>query len=381
MSGGDLRALAPDTLAPATRRGTGAVPGLPGDEDRPLDEKVQPGPDARVPARSHSAWRRFAAHRLALASLILLSILLALAVFADLLPLQNPTDPGPVLVSDAPISARHWLGTDGDGLDIFSRLIYGMRPTFAVGLIGMAITTLLGLLFGLLAGYCGGWVDALLARLADLLFAFPSFLLAFLIVGMAGPQEAQVAGGAGPLILITIVFALLGWPGLLRLVRALALSLKEQPYVEAARAVGVPTRQILRRHLLPAMWGLVLVQASFGVAGYMGAEATLSVLGLGMQRPTPDLGLMMSDGFDELFANPVEALAPSLLLTLNHRGARLRGRRATRRQRPPWPSMNQSARHLLIMYLDHALRGGPPSFAEFGELLRMAALNAAHSAN
>jgi hypothetical protein len=101
----------------------------------------------------------------------------------------------------------------------------------------------------------------------------------------------------------------------MRFVRSLVLSLKEQQYIEAARAMGVPGRQLLSRHVLPAIWGLVLVQASFGVGGYMGAEATLSVLGLGVQRPTPDLGLMVVDGADQLSANTVEALAPSLLLT------------------------------------------------------------------
>lgn len=219
------------------------------------------------------------------------------------------------MTPDAPVSAQHWLGTDGNGFDIFSRLIYGMRPAFAVGLIGQAVTTALGLLFGLLAGYCGGWIDAMFARLADLLFALPLFLLAFLVVGVAGPQVAPFAGGAGQAVLITVVFAALGWPGLLRLVRALVLSVKEQQYVEAAHALGIPGRQILRRHILPATLGVVLVQASFGVGAYMGFEATLAVLGLGVQRPTPDLGLMVSEGFDQLFANPVEALAPSLLLT------------------------------------------------------------------
>lgn len=270
---------------------------------------------AAGPGHAHGAWRRFAAHHLALCCLALLGILALLAACANLLPLQDPTDSGATMTPDAPISAQHWLGTDGDGFDLFSRLIYGMRPSFAVGLIGQAITTVLGLTLGLIAGYCGGWIDAVLARLADLLFALPTFLLAFLVVGVAGPQVAPLAGGAGQAVLITAVFAALGWPGLLRFVRSLVLSLKEQQYVEAARAMGIPGYQILARHLLPATWGLVLVQASFGVGGYMSFEATLSVLGLGVQRPTPDLGLMVSEGFDQLFANSVEALAPSLLLT------------------------------------------------------------------
>ena len=107
-----------------------------------------------------------------------------------MLPLQSPTTHamGADFVVDGAPSSAHWMGTDANGFDMFSRLIYGMRPAFAVGIIGQVITTILGVLFGVVAGYYGGWVDSLLARITDLIFAFPSFLLAFLVVGLFGPQ-------------------------------------------------------------------------------------------------------------------------------------------------------------------------------------------------
>ena len=142
---------------------------------------------------------RFRANRLALASLVVLIMLLALADSANLLPLQSPTTHGlgADFVIDAAPSSSHWLGTDANGFDEFSRLIYGMRPAFAVGIIGQVITTMLGVALGVIAGYYGGWIDALLARLTDLIFAFPSFLLAFLVVSLFGPQFALIRGRRG----------------------------------------------------------------------------------------------------------------------------------------------------------------------------------------
>lgn len=265
---------------------------------------------------SREAMRRLMANRLALASTVLILFLLLLAIVANFLPLQNAFHHGSDLVLDSPPTGKHWAGTDGNGLDEFSRLIFGMRPAFAVGIIGQVITTCLGVLFGVVSGYYGGWIDTVLARITDLIFAFPSFLLAFLVVGVFGSQVTQYGGGTGSVVLITIVFALVGWPGLMRFVRGLTLSLKEQQFVEAARTVGTPSWKIITRHILPNTWGLVLVQATFGVGAYISTEAVLSLLGLGVQNPNPDLGVMVNAGIGQLSLNPVEALAPSALLTI-----------------------------------------------------------------
>jgi ABC-type dipeptide/oligopeptide/nickel transport system permease subunit len=267
---------------------------------------------------SREAWYRFRQNRLALASLVILAILLFLAVFANFLPLQSPTTHamGADFVVDGAPSGSHWMGTDANGFDELSRLIYGMRPAFAVGLIGQLITTILGVFFGVVAGFYGGWVDSLLARITDLIFAFPSFLLAFLTVSLFGPQFSLTLGGSGIVILITIVFALVGWPYLMRFVRSLTLSLKEQQFVEAARTVGTPNWKIITKHILPSTWGLVMVQSTFGVGAYIGTEAVLSLLGLGVQKPNSDLGVMVAEGINNLNLNEVEAIAPSVLLTV-----------------------------------------------------------------
>lgn len=267
---------------------------------------------------TREAFYRFRANRLALVSLVVLIMLLALAILANLLPLHSPTihGLGTDFVIDAAPSGGHLLGTDANGFDLLSRLIYGMRPAFAVGIIGQAITTLLGVSLGVIAGYYGGWIDALLARLTDLIFAFPSFLLAFLAVSLFGPQYAQSAGGAGIVLLITVIFALVGWPALMRFVRGLTLSLREQQFVEAARTVGTPDWKIITRHILPSTWGLVMVQSTFGIGAFIGTEAVLSLLGLGVQKPNPDLGVMVAEGINDLSLNAVEAIAPSILLTV-----------------------------------------------------------------
>lgn len=276
-----------------------------------------PPPEIVVPTSlSREALRRFRANRLSLASTVLILFLLLLTLLANFLPLQNAFHHGSQLVLDAPPSGSHWAGTDSNGLDEFSRLVYGMRPAFAVGIIGQVITTLLGVTFGVIAGFYGGWVDTILARVTDLIFAFPSFLLAFLVVGVFGSQVTGFGGGTGSIMLITLVFAMVGWPSLMRFVRGLTLSLREQQFVEAARTVGTPGWKIIIRHILPNTWGLVLVQATFGVGAYISTEAVLSLLGLGVQSPNPDLGVMVSSGIGQLSLNPVEALAPSVLLTV-----------------------------------------------------------------
>jgi len=152
--------------------------------------------------------------------------------------------------------------------------------------------------------------------LTDLIFVFLSFLLAFLVVSLFGPQFSLSRGGAGIVLLTTVVFALVGWPGLMRFVRSLTLSLKEQQFVEAARTMGTPDWKIIWKHILPSTWGLVMVQSTFGIGAYIGTEAVLSLLGLGVQKPNADLGVMVAEGITNLSLNEVEAVAPAVLLTV-----------------------------------------------------------------
>ena len=253
-----------------------------------------------------------------MASLIVLVVLLVTTCIAPWLPLIDPTVPD-AANTDAWPGGQHLLGTDSNGHDLFSAMIYGLRPAFIVGLIGSMVTTVLGVAIGLSAGFRGGWVDTVLSRFTDLMFAFPALVLALLaeeLFTTSGSPVAAALGDQARVIVMTVVFALLGWPPLMRFVRGLTLQYKQMQFVEAARALGVSNREIVTRHLLPNTWGLVLVQASFTVSGFIYTEIVLSILGLGVQVPTPDLGYLANQALGQLEVNWVETIAPSALLTI-----------------------------------------------------------------
>jgi ABC-type dipeptide/oligopeptide/nickel transport system permease subunit len=285
----------------------------PGPEPRPrFTPSVQ---DIQPTSLSREAMRRFRANRLAMASLVVLLALIAAALLANLLPLIDPTVNDPFNQDSFP-SRMHLLGTDSSGHDLLSAIIYGLRPALAVGIIGQVVATILGVGIGVAAGFYGGKLDAVLSRFTDFVFALPTFLLAFLTVAVLGPDWDTFFGGTGRIVLITIVFGLVGWPPLMRFVRALTLSFKEQQFVEAAHAVGTPRWKIITRHILPNTWGLVLVQATFGIGGFIYNETTLSLLGLGVQPPNPDLGSLVSNGAQHIDINWLESVAPAAVLAV-----------------------------------------------------------------
>lgn len=268
------------------------------------------------PARQ--AIRRFSRNKLAVVSLILLIVFLLATIFASVLPLPDPTVPD-AANTDAWPSAQHLLGTDSSGHDLLSAMIYGLRPAFVVGITGAVVTTILGVAIGVTAGFLGGWIDTIFSRLTDLMFAIPVLVIALL-------SEQLFTGGSSPIgnalgdqariIIMTIVFAVFGWPPLMRFVRGLTLQYKEMQFVEAARSLGVSNWSIVRRHILPNTFGLVLVQATFLVSGFIYTEIVLSILGLGVEVPTPDLGYLANQALAQLEVNWVETVAPSALLTV-----------------------------------------------------------------
>ncbi|MBI3909344.1 MAG: ABC transporter permease, partial [Armatimonadetes bacterium] len=184
-----------------------------------------------------------------------------------------------------PPGSAYLLGTDALGRDVLSRLIYGARASLAVAAVVMGIELALGILLGLLAGYYGKALDTVIMRVADMMFAFPDILLAILITGILGPS----------LFNVVLALALVGWPGMVRLVRGQVLALRDKEFVEAARALGASDLRILVRHLLPSLAGPVLVAATVGTGSVILAEATLSFLGLGMQPPEPSWGSMIAE--------------------------------------------------------------------------------------
>ncbi len=282
---------------------------------RPATLSTIEAAEVRPVSLGREALRRFTANKLAIFSFILLVVIILMAALANFLPLIDPTVGDP-FNQDSFVSRSHLLGTDSSGHDMFSAIIFGLRPALAVGIVGQVVTTILGVGIGVVAGFYGGWIDAILSRITDLIFALPIFLLAFLTVAVLGHSWDALFGGTGRVVLITFVFGLVGWPSLMRFVRSLTLSLKEQQFVEAARTVGTPRWKIMTRHILPNTWGLVLVQATFGVGGYIYTETTLSLLGLGVQPPNPDLGELVALGAPNLDVNWIESIAPATMLAI-----------------------------------------------------------------
>lgn len=216
-------------------------------------------------------------------------------------------------------SPDDWLGTDELGRSVAHRLIAGARISFAVAVSVVVLSCLVGTLAGAMAAYLGGWADALLTRVVDLFLAFPGILLAIALSAVLGP-------GIGNLI---IALSLVGWVGYARLARAQVLSLKTRDHVAAAQALGAGRARILLRHLIPLLVAPLLVEATFGVAAVIVAEAGLSFLGLGAQPPAPSWGAMIREGARYMLVAPHLVLAPGIaimlvVLAVNLLGDRLR---------------------------------------------------------
>jgi peptide/nickel transport system permease protein len=244
----------------------------------------------------------------------LVAALFVVAGGADWLAPYDPTEQ--VLAENlAPPSARHLLGQDKLGRDILARVVYGTRVSLAVGVVTVAISLLIGTTIGALAGFAGGWVDELLMRFVDVLLAFPGLLLAIALTAVLGPSLRNVV----------IALCLIGWTGFARLSRGEIVRLCEREFVEAARALGVPELRILVRHLVPLLATPLLVQATFGMAAAIVAEASLSFLGLGAQPPTPSWGAMLNDGRAFVLVAPHLTIFPGLAILVTVLGLNFLG--------------------------------------------------------
>lgn len=257
------------------------------------------------------AWVRLRRNKLAVFGV---AVLLLLSVVAVAAPLVAPypydrTVRDPVthrtIRNQAP-SAEHWFGTDSQSRDEFSRVVYGTSISLSVGLVSELIILGIGLPLGLIAGYYGKWVDMVLMRITDIMYAFPTVLFAVVILAAIGPS----------LINIYLAIGFTFWPPMARLVRSQVLSLKEKEYVEAARAIGVRPWRIMFTQILPNALGPVIVAATFGIPFAILIEAFLSFIGIGVPIPLPSWGAMISNGRDQIRSEPWLVIFPSAALAL-----------------------------------------------------------------
>lgn len=221
-----------------------------------------------------------------------------------------------LLNEDAPASSAYPLGTDGLGRDILARLMAGVNVSIEVAFLVIILDVGLGLLIGTLAGYFGGWIDTVLARFTDIMFAFPGLLFAILVAATLGGAFQDRFGLPGRLILVSLALGIAIWPLMARYVRGQTLQLKEQQFIEAARSSGTSNRRIITRHIVPNLLSIVVVAATLDTVGVIIGEATISFLGLGVQAPGSSLGLMISDGATRITVSPGEVLWPSAVLAV-----------------------------------------------------------------
>lgn len=247
----------------------------------------------------------------------LIMLMVILAVFGQWIAPFPEQGLGQTNISQRNVApgALHWLGTDQLGRDVLSRIVMGARPALTVSLFVVAIAALIGVPLGAIAGYRGGWLDEVLMRITEVFQSFPPLLLAMVTVAVLGPSMTNAG----------IALAICWWPWYARLVRAEARSLRDRPFVEAARAMGVPTWKILGRHILRNCSTPILVQATVDVGSVILAAGSLAFIGLGAQPPSPDWGLMVAEGRGMVLTSWWISTFPGLAIFLATLGFNLLG--------------------------------------------------------
>ncbi|MCX5720118.1 MAG: ABC transporter permease [Nitrospirae bacterium] len=249
--------------------------------------------------------KRFSKNKLSVIGVVTVFLLITVSLCAPLIAPYNPTaiDVHNVL---SPPDKQHLLGTDELGRDVLSRIIWGSRISLKVGFIAVGIAIMIGIVTGSIAGFYGGKVDALLMRFVDIMLAFPTFFLILAVIAILEPN----------IFTIMVVIGITSWMDVARLVRAEFLTLKETDFVSAAKAVGVSDKRLMFRHILPNALSPVFVAATFGVAGAILIESSLSFLGLGVQPPEPSWGNILTSGKDNIEVAWWLSLYPGLAILI-----------------------------------------------------------------
>jgi len=255
---------------------------------------------------SAGAWRGLPSPLRRLTTVLSLLVVLAIVLAALFAPWLAPHDYAAQELSARldPPGPGHPLGRDEFGRDVLSRLIFGARVSLLVAVLVVSVELAIGLTLGMLAGYSGGRLDAAVSRVTDVMFAFPDILLAILITGVLGKN----------LLNVFLALAVVGWPSMVRLVRAQTLGVTAREFVAAARVQGASTAHILRKHILPNILGPVIAAAAVGMGAVVLAESTLSFLGLGIQEPFPSWGSMINHAWKFRRSNPMLTVYPSVCL-------------------------------------------------------------------
>ncbi|MBN1315125.1 MAG: ABC transporter permease [Anaerolineales bacterium] len=271
------------------------------------------------------AWNRLKRNRIAVFSMIIILLVVLIAILAPYITPFEFDKPDYLHMSEGS-SAEHWLGTDHLGRDILTRIFYGARISLMVGVLTQLMGLAIGIMAGLMAGYFGGWLDMILSRIIDIMYAFPDLLFVILILTyirgmldqstMAGSMINILDQGMGGLLGVMIGTALVGWLGVARLVRAQILSLRERDFVMAAQCIGTTSWRIMWAHLFPNVVPPIVISATLGIPGAMMYEASLSFLGLGVRPPMPSWGLMISEGLPNILSYPHLLIWPSAALSL-----------------------------------------------------------------
>lgn len=281
------------------------------------------------------AWRRLRRNKAAMLGLIMITIFAVIAIFADVLA-QDPTlniVPGngyrpPAWVQSESSNVREsgsWeypLGTDKNGRDVLTRLMYGARVSLVIGLVPTSIVVLIGLVIGLTSGYAGGRTDNLLMRFTDVIYAFPDLL--FLIIMMSAFRDTWAGQFLGGMLLLFFALSVISWTGMARLIRGQVLSVKEKEFIEFARAIGSSRSRIMFRHLLPNILAPIIVSVTFGIPGAILAEAALGFLGIGLRPQTPGTpspfptswGVLIQEGYVAINSSPWIILWSALAIGL-----------------------------------------------------------------
>ncbi|SFE56261.1 peptide/nickel transport system permease protein [Bacillus sp. OV194] len=280
----------------------------------PLTNPTVEQGDDKVISPWKDAWRSFKKNKLAMVGLGIVIFFILIAILAPVLAPYSFSDQHLADKHLAP-SGEHWFGTDEFGRDIFSRVLYGARISLWVGFVSVAGSVIVGSALGIIAGYYGKFIDGIISRIFDILLAFPSILLAIAVVSVLGPSLRNAL----------IAIAIINVPIFGRLVRSRVLSVKEEEYITAAKAIGMKDSRILIHHVLPNSMAPIIVQGTLAIATAIIEAAALGFLGLGAQPPTPEWGKMLADSRDFIIQAPWTVIFPGIAIMLTVLGFNLMG--------------------------------------------------------